>query len=149
MERHILNRGFSLIESALVLAVMGLLTTALVLSSQASRCNALHQQMVSEMTAIADEAQVFHQRFGAWPNDVDEMNNRLAIHLKGKNPYGAKYLFDTHLPSFVVTTHLQQKPPIQESGSLFCEEGKEHIWVCSMRVLKPRTISTRFDYVEQ
>ena len=62
-------RGFTLVEIAIVLVIIGLLLAG-ILNAQSVIRNARTKDTIKAMTDMANAAQQFHDRYGAWPGTL-------------------------------------------------------------------------------
>ena len=62
-------RGFTLVEVAIVLVIIGLLLGG-ILNAQSVMRNARTKDTIKAMTDMANAAQQFHDRYGAWPGTL-------------------------------------------------------------------------------
>jgi prepilin-type N-terminal cleavage/methylation domain-containing protein len=111
MKRTSLNRNeqaFSLIEIAVVLAVMALLSGAVIpsyirgLRMDAARKTAL------EMSQLSEAARAFYVDKRIWPMDISELKTQgfLDADWEAKNPFGYLYALKTDAGKIYVTTDL-------------------------------------------
>ena len=62
-------RGFTLVEIAIVLVIIGFLLAG-ILNAQSVMRNARTKDTIKAMTDMANAAQQFHDRYGAWPGTL-------------------------------------------------------------------------------
>jgi prepilin-type N-terminal cleavage/methylation domain-containing protein len=62
-------RGFTLVEIAIVLVIIGFLLAG-ILNAQSVMRNARSKDTIKAMTDMANAAQQFHDRYGAWPGTL-------------------------------------------------------------------------------
>ena len=62
-------RGFTLVEIAIVLVIIGLLLAG-ILNAQSVIRNARTKDTIKAMTDMANASQQFHDRYGAWPGTL-------------------------------------------------------------------------------
>lgn len=63
------NRGFTLVEIAIVLVIIGFLLAG-ILNAQSVMRNARTKDTIKAVTDMANAAQQFHDRYGAWPGTL-------------------------------------------------------------------------------
>jgi prepilin-type N-terminal cleavage/methylation domain-containing protein len=88
------QRGFSLIELSLVLAIMAILLAIALYSAKAIREVALAERAVRELTSIAIASTRYYSQNGTWPATLSDLRtgSYLAPGSSDLNPFGSPYV---------------------------------------------------------
>ncbi len=84
MKKLIKNKGFTLVELLVVVAVLGLLTGMVVVSIRHVKAKARDSQRVADITSLSTALGLYHNDFNAYPiydGYIEDQENTLAIAL--------------------------------------------------------------------
>lgn len=82
MKKLIKNKGFTLVELLVVVAVLGLLTGMVVVSIRHVKAKARDSQRVADITSLSTALSLYHNDFNAYPiydGYIEDQENTLAI----------------------------------------------------------------------
>jgi len=84
MKKLIKNKGFTLVELLVVVAVLGLLTGMVVVSIRHVKAKARDSQRVADITSLSTALGLYHNDFNAYPiydGYIEDQENTFAIAL--------------------------------------------------------------------